>query len=365
MRFFCLTASLLVVAGCGHTSGPDPAPAGPSAYVTTLGSFGSYAAPVVLSVSLNGVGSPTAISLPSAPNSMRMDASGSSIYLGSGSGLLRIRTDNTKAETFVPSATGPVEAISHNGRWVVAGDSLVDTTSQTAKTVAPGILQAAFSADDATLYFVTLQGLYNYSMQTGQAQPFPFSVAEVSGVLITGSGKYVAVIGNDWTVEVHASCDGSLVDSFSLPALAIAAVPSSDTLVSASPSSIGSVQLAANGTACNAPVIHTMQSASLPSAQTVLTNVRLAVTPNGKSAIMTGVPDPTGAFGAVVYDISGNRAQAVSLNGTTGTVGAAVTDDGKTAAVAGFDGLHTVDLATLQESSVIKLSIIPHLVVLK
>jgi hypothetical protein len=108
----------------------------------------------------------TAITLPYLPNSIVANSAGTTVYLGSGSGIMTVDVTSA-AVTVSTGAIGTILAISADGSYLLVADSSTTTTylfntSSSSSTLAHAVTatSAAFAPDSQSVSFLAAQQLY-------------------------------------------------------------------------------------------------------------------------------------------------------------------------------------------------------------
>ena len=108
----------------------------------------------------------TAITLPYLPNSIVSNSAGTTVYLGSGSGVMAVDV-TSGAVTVSTTAVGTILAISSDGSYLLIADSATSTTyvystSSSSSVLAHAVAasSAAFTPDNQSVSFLAAQQLY-------------------------------------------------------------------------------------------------------------------------------------------------------------------------------------------------------------
>jgi hypothetical protein len=309
-----------------------------------------------------------AITLPATPNSMVFAPNGTSLYLGSGGGLMVVTTSNNTVANNA-GAPGTVLAVSPDSSTVLtatSGNVYVFASSNSAVKPLPvaGAVAAAFSPDSNRAYIVTSSGLVVYTTATGGisnlsignsnkcAQTTPLAGACVD-FLAQGSFAYLA--GGPDTVSVLATCNNSPVTGAvtSPPATAPTLIrslpnathvltansPNIDDITVTETGTVGSTALA--GTTCIPPSVTNANASHPIPGVSAFTPSQLIVTPDSSKAYIL-----SDNASLLVYDVASATPLTITITGATGLTTGGVTLD-STNLFVGVLGTNTIHKITV------------------
>ena len=154
-----------------------------SNYIWTASPGSPYFVPIDLSMGTIG----TPIKMPYSPNSMVLDATGSSLYFGSYHELMTYSASTNSLTSEVANVPGVVLAVAPNNATVVINDQLrgilyLYAPSSGSYTSFAGVAEkAAFTADGQTVYMVGQGVLYIHNNFTGwSVEPLPTNQASAT-----------------------------------------------------------------------------------------------------------------------------------------------------------------------------------------
>jgi hypothetical protein len=350
-----------VVAPTGSTTGAGTLYVSSDSCGTTDGCFNMI---VPVTSPANTVGN--FVALPATPNSLVFNGQGSTAYLGTNSGLLGsvgvavLDTSSNTVEQFA-GLPGKVLAASPDGSKVIISDTspadgpnrvfVFDTASNTSPTFQiTGATAAAFSPDSLKAYIVAGSTLYVYSKLDGLRTIALAAPANDVSFLSEGAFAYVAG-GSASALSVWRTCDNGRADTVAVPAVptfirtlpGAAKLLSSDTpdtfhmLAVDSPGiDIVSVNTAPSG--CT-PVVVDGPVSSFSLGHGDFVPKQLIISQDGTTAYVI----TANLNSILVFNIPGQAASAISLEGNPQPLSAALTPDGTLLFVGASDGtVHVV-----------------------
>ncbi len=311
----------------------------------------------------------TPITLGDVPNSMRFNQSGTTLYIGTASGLIKLTTAGNTVAAPIAKAPGKVLAVSPNNAVITSDNSkvyVVDPTDNSVQTYnISGITAADFAPDSSKAYLV---GGNQFAVYTATGFPVPESLPGATSVSFLTSGPF-AYIADAVGLGVRATCNdlASLVpfDTGTAgpvplsPAPTFArSLPDGLHLVTASSTNVNLVEATTNAegffapaTGCAPKVSNKIDSTAVISAG--ITPRQLVVSGDGKNAFV--LSDSATLLGAKI-DLSAGTVTPVSIPLQTSTTGTAqpaaiqqttggVTTDGTALFFGGSDNqIHRIDL---------------------
>lgn len=353
----CLVVILGASVGCGNGS-----PAGQTIFASSLGMFPAGAGPIVVPIDTRTNTAGAAISLPATPNSLLVNHSGATVYLGSFSGLMQIDTASRQATLASAAAKGWLRAVSPDDKKVIVSDGPVthifDAASSSVVDLNVLTYDAAFSSDGSKLYIAggTQNFVYSFAVANLQAMPGSGFLVRVSS-----SGNLLFFGVDEQTIEVRAACDFSLLDSITnVHPFFLAEAPGSKLVVLAG-SAVSEISLTLGSTAaCPTTVTHSTNSTIL--GHFVFYPTALLVKPDGSKAYITGVPDLSPPlFTFATYRLDDGTTTISALGSDSGSLSAVMARGGKSVYVGTFDALRRIDTASDSEVKAIPLPFAPHL----
>jgi hypothetical protein len=218
---------------------------------------------VPISTATNATG--TAVTLPNLPNSALMDPAGSSLYLGSSSGLMQVNL-LTNVVTAYP-VNGTVVAISPDSQYLLISDSVanniyyLDTTTQTVLTTSAGFTTSSslYTPDSKFNEWVsgtTLTSGFQIGVALGSPgngmTTLPYT-ANALGIIAQGGLTYITGSNPD-EVDIRSTCNQSEVQTCSANAPnLIGAIPNGTGAVAADSPSVDLISLNSNPPATLSP----------------------------------------------------------------------------------------------------------------
>jgi hypothetical protein len=154
----------------------------------------------------------TAITLPYLPNSIVSNSAGSTVYLGSGSGIMKVDVVSA-AVTVSTGAVGTILAVSADGNYLLVSDSSTSTTylyntnsSTSPLTHVVAATAAAFSSDSQSVSFLAGQQLYYDTVVPSSAITNLPYVPNSIGLSAQGGMTYVtsSALG---AIDVRTTCN--------------------------------------------------------------------------------------------------------------------------------------------------------------
>ncbi|MBV8052232.1 MAG: hypothetical protein JOZ80_13650 [Acidobacteriaceae bacterium] len=298
----------------------------------------------------------TAIGLPTTPNSLVFNPAGTSVYLGTDSGLLGTRglmviaaSGNTVSQ-FV-SAPGKVLAVSPDGTKVVVSDTgdtpnqvfVFDTgTNSPAAFRISGATAAAFSPDSLKAYIVAGSTLYVYS-KVDALQTIALR-APAADVAFFAEGAFAYLAGGDPAgVMVRRTCDNGEADTVATLATPtfIRALPDATQMLALVPPIVNVITANTTPAGCTPAVTDSVTSFDLGFGPFKATQIIIG--DNGSHAYILSPQ----LNGVLVYNINAQTSSTLSLGGNAVPLQAALTADGSLLIVGASDGmLHAIQTST-------------------
>jgi len=316
---------------------------------------GCFSAVVPLTTPANTLG--TFFTLPATPNSMLFDRKGTNAYIGTNSGLLGsvglavLDAAGSTLSSF-KSSPGKVLAVSPDGTKIIISDTatadgpnrvfIFDATSKTPVTFQiTGATAADFSPDSLKAFIAAGNNLYVYSkLDALHTVPLTAPAGDVS-FLSEGAFAYVAG-GASSSVTVYRTCDNSLADTITLPAVPsfIKTLPDATKVLALTPPTLDvinvSLSFPSTPPGCTASVTDGFSSFNLGA----FVAKQLIVSTDGSTVYI--VPSNLGQI--LVFNLSGQTFTGITLAGNATPLTASLTPDGSLLYVGASDQtLHIVD----------------------
>ena len=331
--------------------------------VYVAGTSGTQLIPIDTTANTAG----TAITLPSAPNSLLFFPAAKRGFLGSSGGLITLDpTSNTVSQnTAIP---GKVLAVSPNSNYVLVADTNtvyvqnVSTGSSTAVLSISGATAAAFTPNSAYAYIAAGSNLYVYA-PTSNTLGSTSVVATINDVAESPSGAFTFLAGGSaHTVQARTNCDNSPAANFIAPGTPtkLAITPDAANILALDSPYIDVVNrtsLVQPG--CPPPVQGTLASVDL--GQGTFTPTGLVLSSNGTKAYITG-----NVASVIVYDVKAKTVSTIPLaNGATG-LAEGITTDGASLYVGGSDNnVHLISTSSGSDTKQISVSFAPNLIAVR
>jgi hypothetical protein len=323
-------------------------------YVTSTGCFGvavsCQTSLIPIDTQSNTAG--TAITLPSAPNSLVIDDAGTNAFMGTVGGL---RQFNIAAIAFKTAANvkGNVLAVSPDANLVVVSDtadtpnvvSVVNVkSSSSTPLLLSGVTAAVFSPDSTIAYLLSGSTLYLYST-THPLQTITLP-GPATGAAFLATGAFGFVASTPSTVSLFNACNSTPATSpntstvsVSAPAM-MAALPDGKTMAVVNSPGFSSIAVSTPGIGC--PPGETATAAFHSFGQGSFTPKQLLVSSDGNRLYVISDLDRV-----MVYDFTSNSARAIALNPSATPLSAALTRSGTDLYVGASDGtVHHLDTST-------------------
>jgi hypothetical protein len=336
--------------------------------------FDAEQSPIVIPINTgtNRAGKP--IPLPAEPNSMQMNHSGSKLYLGSFSGLMELDTATRAAKLLSLAAPGLILTISPDDTKIVVSPyfsqpvstNIYDVRSTSVTSLPVLSSGAVFSQDDTKVYLTGANTIIEYTLATGAQQVITVEDPHGPlGVALPRSGNFFYVSTAGGTIEVHAACDNSLVETIPAPANFQLTPLGDGKLLGWHDGTVDAINVAQSANGCPPAATHSVQSTPLhmPAAG----NTGMVVAPDSAKAYLAAQPDLQPVYGYTVYDVATHKATNRLLSGESGSLSVAVSADSRIVYVGGIGlvsgrrGVHVVEADSGQEQKFIPLSFAPHL----
>jgi hypothetical protein len=347
----------------------------PTVYATTIACTdplanptGATCSPTLVSISRPSATSPfaasTPIALPSPPNSLVFDNSGTTAYLGVDSnnfGLRGLMLASGTSVSQVTSAPGKVLAISPDRTSAVISDTVdspnqlfictnCNSGSQSLTTLQiQGGTAAAFSPDNLKAYILAGTNLYVYSkldpLQTiGLGGP-------ANDIVFHPEGGFAYVAGPSTSITPYRTCDNAPISSAALTIanspLLIRALPDGSTLLVLDPPNIDVVSVTSlTSIGCTGTISNTSTSFNLGEGTFIPT--QFFVSPDGSTAYILGETQagqpPSRLPFIMVFNVNTQTSSALSLSNNATPLSASLAPDGKLLFVGADDGtVHVID----------------------
>ena len=305
--------------------------------------------------------------LSATPNSLIFNGAGSTAYLGTNSGLqgsVGLAVFDTSSNTVEQFAglPGKVLAVSPDGSKVIVSDTsaadgpnrvfVFDTASNTSPTFQiTGATAAAFSPDSLKAYIVAGSTLYVYSKVDGIRTIALATPANDVSFLSEGAFAYVAG-GAPSALTVWRTCDNGRADTVAVPAVpafirtlpGAAVLLPSDTaaafhMLAVDPPGIDILSVNTTPTGCTPAVADgPVESFNLGHGNFI--PKQLIISQDGTTAYVIA----SNLNSILVFNIPGQAASAISLQGNPTPLSAALTADGTLLYVGTSDGtVHVVN----------------------
>lgn len=316
----------------------------------------------------------TAIMLGDKPNSMRFNHRGTSLYIGTATGLIVLAPSTNTAAAPNTSLPGKVLAISPDDNTVLISDvtngkvyvySPAAASNQITALSIAGATAANFSPDGVKAYIV---GNGSWSSWTSTATPVPQSVGGAANdVDFVATGAFGYIAGSGSGVGVRANCNDSTqtnVGTSGVPTN-LRALPDGKHLLAVISPNIDVITATSDNAGCP-PAVQNTASATAVNATPFgapfgFATPQLIITSNGSRAFVTS--DQGGKL--VGYDVVNNVSAPIQLlGGVTQTFTGGVTLDGKLLYVGagGTNTLHKIDLTTNLDVLQIPMNFVPDMV---
>lgn len=183
----------------------------------------------------------TAITLPYLPNSIVADPAGTTVYLGSASGLMAVSVSAGSVTTY--SVNGTIQAISPDGTRLLVSDAVapgslyyVDIANGTLSSTQSGVTvnSAAYTPDSGFVEWLT-GTVFGFGLPTGTSGMVGLpnnSAANALSIMAQGGLTYITSAPPFQPIYVYSTCNQSLEQTLNA---------SNPTLVAAVPNGTGAV----------------------------------------------------------------------------------------------------------------------------
>jgi hypothetical protein len=306
---------------------------------------------VPIATSTNTAG--TVITLPYVPNSIVADPAGTTLYLGSSSGLMEVNL-STSAVSTVAGVNGTIQAISPDGNYLLLSDSAansiryfgVSTSTELAGEPGETTNSSAYTPDSKLNEWLNGNQL-GVSLPTGflSAVTLPYSGDALD---ISGPGGLTYINSSSGQlIDVRATCNQAPVQ---VPALAA----NHPTLLKAIPNGAGAV--AADSPAIDVLTTGTIPAGCPPAAPNSIASFDLGagsfdarqvfVSPSSSNAwIISDLPD------LLSFNLTNKTPSIIPLIGGTTAYSGGITPDGTRIYIgAGDYTVHLVDASTYTDT---------------
>jgi hypothetical protein len=305
-----------------------------------------------------------AISLPSPPNSMVVDPTGTYAFFGTGAGL-RILALSGNTFTGLSNVLGKVLAASPDGTQAIVSDTtdnpnvvyIVNPKNSTSTPLLlSGVTAAAFSSDSSTAYLLAGSTLYVYSTTRAlQTITLP-SPATDAAFLTTGTFGFVASTPS--TISLFNGCDNAAPQSPNTPTVTtsspptlLAALPDGKTMAAVTAPGLSLVPVTTSAAGCPPPV--SANAVFHPLSQGNFTPKQLLVSSDG--AVLYLISDLNSV---IAYNVNQPSVFAIPLNPSATQLSAALTLSGHDLYVGASDGtVHHLDVNTFSDVGQIPVSL--------
>ncbi len=347
--------------------------------------------PIDTATGITGVG----VDLPVAPNSIRFNRQGTSVYLGTDSGRLgttglSIVSPSSTAGTAptitsVTAAPGKVLAISPDGQKVIVSDT-VDTPNQvfaltgsSTTTALPivGATTAEFAPDSSKAYILAGTNLYVYS--PSEALKKITLTAPATDVTFLANGAFAYLSGGSGSAQIttRKTCDSDVardsggtiqtVNSLPGPPQFIKTLPDATGIVALRSPGISLVDIASAPTGCAPPAagspggFPTVQNGAVTSfnfGQGNFTPKQFMLASSGKRAYILA----SDLSNIIVFNLDSETTSTIQLSGNSIPLQASLSTDGKTLYVLAKDtvtnvsSVHTLDTSINADTNQFTLS---------
>jgi hypothetical protein len=341
---------------------------------TTAPASGGHTDLIPISTGTNTAGTAIALPTDATINSLLIAPSGSTAYLGSSKGLVKVDLTTNTVTSTVTNALGKALAISPNGQFVVVSDTgagkvyVYDSGNNLVNTYnIAGATHASFTADSLKGYIVAGSTLYQYSILLA-LRTIPMTVV-ANDVAVNTTGQFTYTAGGE--ASAVAARDTCRNDTTWAPEDTVGTGAAPDLIASASTGELLAVEGAASeidkitptlgappaGTSCPPSLSNALVSANFGVG--AFTPRQIIVTPDGSKAYITS--DQTALLG---YNVASNTTFTVAVGADTFTGGALL--DSTKVYVGGSDSaVHVIDVASGTQSASISLSFVPDLVAVR
>lgn len=308
----------------------------------------------------------TAITLPSTPDSMRANATGSKLYLGNSTAIMVVDTASNAVGT-IANTPGTVLAVSPDGNLLLIFNSATSTLSLiniSGATLASVTTSTAprgdFSVNSSTAYVVA--GTNLYVLTSSGASTITLGAA-ANDINVTEQGSlYYLAGGAASAVTARATCNNQQVSpvapTVSTPTL-IASLPNATQVLAVDAPNLEVIASTTNGAGCPPSAPNT--TTTIDFGQGSFTPQQIIVLPNSSKAYVT-----SNLGNLLAYDATAGTVSAIPLAGGAQAFTGGATLDSKTVYVGGADNaVHMIDTASGSDSKQISLSFKPDLVVVR
>ena len=293
----------------------------------------------------------TAITLPYLPNSIVSNSAGTTVYLGSGSGIMTVDVVSS-AVTVSTTAVGTILAISADGNYLLVSDSATSTTYLFSTNASASPLthdvtatSAAFAPDGQSVSFLAGQQLY-YDTTTPSSAIANLPYVPNSIDLSAQGGMTYVTSSTLGAIDVRTTCNqGDWQTLAATHPTLVAHLPNGTGAVVVDSPSLDVVTTGSIATGCPPAPQNSMNSYNLGFGNFAAT--QLIVPANGGSAwVISNLP------AVLVLDLSTFTPFSIPLTNSAQPLSGGITVDGTKVYVGASDNnVHALDVASHTDSA--------------
>jgi trimeric autotransporter adhesin len=321
----------------------------------------------------------TAITLPAIPNSMMFAPSGTTLYMGTGSGLISVSTASNTVAGPVVGTAGKVLAVSPDSSTILVSDASIVAAGSASHvyfvnsggTVQTfninGVTGAAFAPDSSKAYLV---GNNQLTVSSTAAYPVSQQLPEATDATFLASGAF-GLVGAGSGLNLYPTCSTSFQATASAtvdlgsPSALMSPLPDGVHVISVNPSASPGVILVTIPTDNKAFVSETLGCIS--TLQTIPTPAEASFSGVSSFSANQLIVSSDGTRVFILSDqgqllsvnISGNSVTAapIAISGNVAQTTGGITVDGKLLYFGGVDNkIHNIDLTTNTEKTPIAIA---------